>query len=198
LEEIKNRPRWVANCTHRGEDEIIVEVHKKLKKIHGDLMTFLVPRHIDRIGEIEKLLRANNLKYTKTSDGAPLDNSVEIFLHDNYGNLGTIFDFCRIIFMGGSLCDGVGGHTPAESIKHNCCLVTGPHIENNLMLFRELQKVDGCLLLDDAEADTLAGAIDFLLNNPPEVERLAKNAYRRSIQYSGVMDEIMDTITSTL
>jgi 3-deoxy-D-manno-octulosonic-acid transferase len=198
LREVGNRRRWLANCTHEGEETIVIETHQRLKKFHPDLMTFLVVRHIERIGKITALLDSGNIGYRMTSQMDPITEGVEFCLHDSYGDLGTFFDFCRIIFMGGSLVDGIGGHTPAESIKHNCCIVTGPYIENNLMLFRELKSVDGCIVLENATVDSLFSAIDFLLTNPAEVERISKNAYVRSLQYSGVLDEIVDIIVAKL
>ncbi|MDR2077867.1 MAG: hypothetical protein LBP39_02785 [Rickettsiales bacterium] len=198
IREIGDRRRWMANCTHEGEEEIVMEVHRKLKQLYPDIITFLVVRHIDRIGKIKTLLAANNLKYITTTQNAQITGDIDFFIHDKYNYLGTFFDFCKIIFMGGSLKMGIGGHTPAESIKHKCCLVTGPYINNNLILFRELQKINGCTILKDSSPESLFFTISSLLDNPDTVEQISKNAYVRSIQYNSVLNEIIDIIIAKL
>ncbi|MDR2781424.1 MAG: hypothetical protein LBB21_03130 [Holosporaceae bacterium] len=198
LKEVGNRNRWMANCTHGGEEEIVMEVHKRLKQIYPDLITFLIVRHGDRIPRVKKLLAADDLKCITTTEGGVIAEDMDFFIHDRYGDLGTFFDFCKVIFMGGSMKKGIGGHTPAESIKHRCCLVTGPYIDNNFLLFKELQKVDGCTILEDDSADALFNSISFLLSNPEAVERISKNAYLRSIQYNSVLGEIIDIIVTKL
>jgi hypothetical protein len=66
------------------------------------------------------------------------------------------------------------------------------------MLFKELTAVEGCFMLEDAEPRSLFSTINFLLANPAEVERISKNAYMRSLQYSSVLDEIVDMIVMKL
>ncbi|MDR1494667.1 MAG: hypothetical protein LBI29_01350, partial [Rickettsiales bacterium] len=121
LREVGNRKRWIANCTHDGEEEIVIEVHRALKKLHPDLITFLVVRYIERTSKVAGLLDVAGIKHITTSQIQGLARDIEFFIHDRYGDLGTFFDLCGIVFMGGSLVNGIGGHTPAESIKHNCC-----------------------------------------------------------------------------
>jgi 3-deoxy-D-manno-octulosonic-acid transferase len=198
LGEIGARHRWMANCTHEGEEEIVMEVHQRLKQTYPDLITFLIVRHGNRISRIKKMLTTNDLKCVTTTQDSVIDSDVDFFIHDKYGDLGTFFDFCKIIFMGGSLKTGIGGHTPAESIKHQCCLVTGPYIDNNLLLFKELQKIDGCLILEHDSSDALFFAVSSLLSSPETVERISKNAYVRSIQYNSVLNEILDIILAKL
>ncbi|MDR3078540.1 MAG: hypothetical protein LBU15_00705 [Rickettsiales bacterium] len=198
LREVGGRERWFANCTHRGEEELVLEVHRELRRIYPNLITFLVARHAERTDEVLELLRSAAIKYATTSQGQRIGEEIEFYVHDGYGDLGTFFDLCKIVFIGGSMVDGVGGHTPAESIKHHCCVVTGPSVENNLMLFKELEAVDGCLVLKEASAARLFSTISFLLASPAEVERISKNAYLRSLGYNGVLNEIVELLMARL
>ncbi|GHU26586.1 3-deoxy-D-manno-octulosonic acid transferase [Bacilli bacterium] len=198
LREVGDRPRWLVNCAHDNEEDIIVETHKKLKKLHPNLLTFLVARYPDKLEWTKKLLDQNDIKYVTTTQNSEIAKDIEFFIHDKYGDLGTFFDFCKIVFMGGSLRDGIGGHTPAEAIKHDCCVVTGPYIENNYMLFKELKDVDGCLMLEDNKSDTIFTSISYLLANSEVVKRISGNAYTRSIKYSSVLNEMVDIITDKL
>ena len=50
---------WCASSTHDIEEKICASAHKKLKNKYKDLLTIIIPRHIDRtrniIDEIKKL-----------------------------------------------------------------------------------------------------------------------------------------------
>jgi 3-deoxy-D-manno-octulosonic-acid transferase len=198
LEEVGIRPRWLANCTHEGEEKIIIDTHKKLRKSQPNLITFMVVRYVDKISGVIELLDANDIKYVTPGQTGPIEKDVEFYLYDRYGDLGTFFNFCNIVFMGGSLVDGIGGHNPAEAIKHNCCVITGPYRENNLMLFEELKNADGCIILKNSTVDELFSTVNFLLTNSAEVRRISRNAYVRSLQYNGILKEIVNIIIGKL
>ena len=53
---------WCASSTHPGEELICANVHKKLKVKHKNLLTILIPRHIDRSKKIENQIKKLNLK----------------------------------------------------------------------------------------------------------------------------------------
>ena len=197
-QEIGERKHWVANCTHRGEEEIILQVHKELKKKYPDLLTTIVLRHVERCGEVIKLIEVNGLKYCQTTTGDTIEKDTDIFIHDKMGSLGSIFEVNDIIFMAGSLQQNIGGHTPAECIKQHCCVVTGPYMHNNRSLFDELKECDGCIILEDNKAETLASTIDKLLSEPELVNTISSNAYTRSLQSTSIIGAITAKILSTI
>ena len=131
LEQTKGRRKWLVNCTHRGEEEIIIATHKLLKQKHKNLLTMLIIRHTNRTEEVLKLLEKNNLKYVTTTSGEGVTEDVDFYVYNMMGELGTFFELNDIVFIAGSLQRNIGGHTPAEAIKHNCCVITGPYVENN-------------------------------------------------------------------
>jgi 3-deoxy-D-manno-octulosonic-acid transferase len=48
---------WCASSTHNEEELICAKVHKKLKIKHKNLLTILIPRHIDRATEISEQIK---------------------------------------------------------------------------------------------------------------------------------------------
>ena len=54
---IGDRKVFVAGSTRTGEDEIILDVFKKIK----NYVLIIVPRHLDRLSKIESLIKENNL-----------------------------------------------------------------------------------------------------------------------------------------
>ncbi len=133
---IGNRIVWLAISTHSGEEEIIIEIHKKLKKRHPDILTVLAMRHPQRTQEIIDLCWENSLSHSIYSKdfnkGAPL--SSDFYIIDQIGVLGMLFENISTVFVGGSLIPGIGGHNILEPISFKCNVVTGQYTEN----FRDL------------------------------------------------------------
>lgn len=198
LKETENRHIWLVNCTHKGEEEIILETHKKLKEKYPNILTFLIIRHPKRVYQVEKILTDNRIEYITTTKNDKIENNIEFYIHDEIGKLGTFFELCKIVFLGGSLGKGIGGHSPSEAIKHSCCIVTGSYIDNNKNLFGELAKDDGCIILENNESETLYKTISFLFDNPIKMNNISTNAYRKSLEYNNVLNEIFDVIMNKI
>ena len=62
-----NRKIWCGSSTHGIEEIMCANTHKKLKVKYKDLLTIIIPRHVDRtekiINDIQKL--KNNLNEKK-------------------------------------------------------------------------------------------------------------------------------------
>ena len=59
---IKIKKTWCASSTHRSEEFFCGSVHLNLKKKYKNLLTIIIPRHIERIKEIENELHKLKLK----------------------------------------------------------------------------------------------------------------------------------------
>ena len=193
-EKLKDRKRWLVNCTHKGEEEIIIETHKMLKNKYKDLITMLVIRHPNRVKDVCNLLEKNSIKYTTATSNEELSDNTEFYIYDKFGNLGTFFNLNKIVFIAGSLQKDIGGHTPAEAIKHNCCIITGPYIENNYMLFKELSNSNACIILKDNKAISLYNTIDNLFSDEENTNIIIDNAYKKSIQNNIILSQIIEII----
>lgn len=198
LEKTKNRKKWLVNCTHKGEEEIIIETHKLLKNKHSNLLTMLIIRHPDRTEEVLKLLKKHNLKSITTTSGEELTEDVDFYVYNMFGGLGTFFDLNDIVFIAGSLQRNIGGHTPAEAIKHNCCVVTGPYVENNYMLFKDLLNEKGCIMIKDNKAETLFETVNELLQDNVKTKNIINNSYRKGLQSGVVLNQIIDIVKNKI
>lgn len=131
-----DRHVWLAVSTHPGEEEIIVENHKELKKKFPDVLTVLAMRHPKRVTEITEMCSDSDLTYSlyteNFKEGKPLTS--DIYIVDEMGVLGMLFENIDTVFVGGSLIPGVGGHNILEPINFRCNVVTGQYTEN----FRDL------------------------------------------------------------
>ena len=58
----KNKIIWCASSTHKTEELIAANVHKELKKKIKNLLTIIIPRHVNRKDEILNALKNYKLK----------------------------------------------------------------------------------------------------------------------------------------
>ena len=131
---------WCAASTHSGEDSIIIKTHIILKKTHKDVLTIIVPRHINRVKEIKSIAKNMNLKTQILNEKNIVNKNADIIVVNSFGVLLKIFNYCKLIFMGKSLLKEkklVGGQNPIEAAKLGCKIYHGPYIYN----FNEIYKL---------------------------------------------------------
>jgi len=166
----------VAGSTHGGEDEILLNIYVSLKREHPDLSLILVPRHIERVDDIEKVcIRAGQTPVRRTSiDGRKGTlGSDEVLILDTIGELDNIYAAADIVFVGGSLVP-VGGHNMMEPAGKGKPVLYGPHVFNFTEDVALLEKMKAAVKVEDAEE--LRVWIDKLLKDKIEAERLGDAA----------------------
>ena len=126
---LKTKKIWCAASTHPGEEEICISVYQKLLKKYSNLILVLIPRHVDRVGDIKKFMIKFDLKYHIHSQKNVINKDTKIYIVDTYGETGFFFKKCKIVFLGKSLTVD-GGQNPLEPARDNCLIIHGPHITN--------------------------------------------------------------------
>jgi 3-deoxy-D-manno-octulosonic-acid transferase len=140
---LNKRKTWFAVSTHKGEEEIVIDIHKELKNKYSDLLTVIAVRHTDRVPEVIDICSVEGLSYSLYSDvfenGEPIET--DIYIIDEMGVLGMLFENIGTVFVGGSLIKGtgIGGHNIVEPIKFSCNVVTGLYTDNFRDLYDYLQ-----------------------------------------------------------
>ncbi|MGV8995353.1 MAG: 3-deoxy-D-manno-octulosonic acid transferase [Parvibaculaceae bacterium] len=122
---IGSRPTWLATNTHEGEETLAADVHEELARLHGGLLTFIVPRHPVRGDAIAKELRARGIIVAQRSKGEQLGSTTQIYLADTLGELGLFYRLTEIVFIGGTM-NALGGHNPFEPARLRAALIAGP------------------------------------------------------------------------
>jgi 3-deoxy-D-manno-octulosonic-acid transferase len=148
-EQIGSRKFWLASSTHKGEEEIIVKTHQKLKTYFPDLLTIIAPRHPNRLAEIIKLI-PKNLKIAIRSQHQPTSDC-EIYLADTLGELGTFYSLSKISLICGSMLDNIGGHNPFEALQLGSIILSGRYVENFKETYQELENAQSCLMVKDEQ-----------------------------------------------
>ena len=138
---ILNKNVWCASSTHRGEELVCIKTHKILKKKYNNLLTIIIPRHIDRSKELISMFNSHNLKVHCHSWKNKTPKEIDIYLVDTYGETEKFFNLIKLVFIGGSLVNH-GGQNPLEPARHGCKVLHGPYIDNFRDIYNFLNQIN--------------------------------------------------------
>ena len=189
-QQIDNRAIWLASNTHKGEEEIIIKIHQKLKKFFPNLLTIIAPRHPDRLKEIIKLM-PQNLNIAIRSEQQKIGDC-EIYLADTMGELGTFYSLSKISLMCGSLIDDIGGHNPFEAIGIGSVILSGCYVKNNQAIYEDLINNDACVMIKD-EAELLFYLLKIMKDKNYYLSLLA-NVKKLQNNNKKISDDILEKI----
>ena len=132
---ISKKTVWCASSTHNSEEKFFGLVHNKLKKKYKNLLTVIIPRHIDRKKEIKEQLSNLGLKVHMHEPKTKIHQDTDIYLVNSFGKTKSFYSLIKNVFLGGSLVKH-GGQNPLEAVRYNCNILHGPNVSN----FNEIYK----------------------------------------------------------
>lgn len=180
----------IAGSTHKGEDEIILNVFEKLKDDFEDLKLLLVPRHPERYDQVVELLEHTASDYGFRSKQDGFDKN-EIILLDTMGELGKMYSICHLAFIGGSFSN-TGGHNPLEATVFNKPTISG-NIVFNFKDIYEILTTEKASFLVDSE-DTLYEKVKVLIENKQEYKKTTEACTNVFEQNNGALKYALDKI----
>ena len=170
---IGKRPVLLAAQTHPGEDETVLPAHDILRARFPDLLTILVPRHVERGSEIEMLCGAR--PSSRRSKGGIIGAQTAIYIADTLGEMGLFYRLAPFCFLGATLVP-LGGHNVLEPAALHCAVLAGPHTENARDAFAAVLGAQGFGTVSSS-ADIAREAARLL--SDPEAARAAGDAAAR-------------------
>lgn len=186
----------VAGSTHHGEDEILLQIFEGLRGSTPDLRLVLVPRHLERVPDIEKACQKHGLSPVRRTrlvpDRSTLDSS-EVLLVDTIGELERVYGAADMVFVGGSLVD-VGGHNMLEAAGKGKAVLYGPFVQNFTEEAILLEKNDAARRVTDGKS--LEEAVRELLDNPDEAVELGRRAREAVLSARGAAETNVKLIRS--
>jgi 3-deoxy-D-manno-octulosonic-acid transferase len=185
---IQGRPVVLASSTHPGEEEVVLDVHRRLAAYFPALLTIIVPRHPERGQQVAQLTGTSSLRVAMRSrDQLPLPET-DIYVADTLGELGLFYRLSPIVFVGGSLVNH-GGQNPIEPIKLGAAVLHGPHVGNFAEIYRALDEAGGARLAGDGEA--LVKQVGGWLDNRDARQRAAVSGRAVVDRLGGALDRTM-------
>lgn len=181
---------WVliGGSTHAGEEQFLLDVFREIRDRDPRSRLVLVPRHMDRIPQVEALLRQSGESYVRKTDldgGKIPEGDGHVILVDTMGELPQIYPAANVVFVGGSLVP-VGGHNMLEPASLGLAVVTGPHVFKCAEDVNLLVKAEAGILARDR--DDLRSTLLDLRNNPERVGALGERAARTLVAHQGATD----------
>lgn len=135
---VDGRKIFTAGSTRSGENEIILDVFEKMK----NTLLILVPRHLERVPQIEELIKERKKSFLKYSE-INSDNfqKTDIILVDKMGILRKLYAIADITFVGGTLVN-IGGHSLLEPLFYEKTPIFGKYLQNVKDISKEILKKD--------------------------------------------------------
>ena len=171
---INSRKTWCASSTHYNEEKFCGFVHIKLKKKFKNLLTIIIPRHINRINSIKTELNNLNLKVHLDEPKKKIDPNTDIYLVNSYGKTRLFYKVCKNIFLGGSLIKH-GGQNPLEATRYGCKVLHGPNVSNFREIYKFLNKKNLSRKINNQEQ--LTNYIIKYFNSKNDSKKIIKDLY---------------------
>ena len=134
-----NRNLLCIASTHPNEEKIFIDAHLKLKEKINNILTIIIPRHIERTREICDLIKKNNFNYINHSSKKKINKSTDFYIVDTYGESESFYSLSNVVFLGGSLVQK-GGQNPLEPLRFGCSLLHGKNVDNFKDIYKMLEK----------------------------------------------------------
>jgi 3-deoxy-D-manno-octulosonic-acid transferase len=183
------RPVWIAASTHEGEDEVVLDAHRRLLANHPDALLILVPRHPERFNSVFELGQREGLATVRRSTGADVDAQTSVLLGDTMGELLFLYALADSAFVGGSLVAN-GGHNLLEPAALAKPVISGPHLFNFLDIAAQLREAGALAEVDDAEG--LAVEVQRLFELPRDAQRMAEAGLAVMRRNQGALQRLLD------
>jgi 3-deoxy-D-manno-octulosonic-acid transferase len=195
LRELKKaigaRPLLLAAQTHPGEEETVLPAHDALRARFRDLLTIIVPRHVERGADIAML--CGSRKVARRALGEPITAETAIYVADTMNELGLFYRLSRFCFLGGTLVP-MHGHNPLEPAALHCAVLAGPSRANSAQAFEAVLGAQG--FGDVGSSHDIAREAERLLLDPEKARMAGEAAAQGAARLSGAVEKIIAAVKS--
>ena len=172
---------WVAASTHKGEELLAAKTHILLKKKQKNLITIIIPRHLDNINRIVDEIKKLNLNVTTYNSNKKNFENTDIYIVDTFGLSRDFYSIASTVFLGKSIFHK-GGQNPLEAARFNCNILHGPNIDNFQDIYKYLHELK--IAKKVSSVSDLASKIKFRKNytNSIQLKQLSNKIYKKTVQ----------------
>jgi 3-deoxy-D-manno-octulosonic-acid transferase len=169
------QPVFVAGSTREGEEEILLEVYRRLSKDFPETVLVIAPRHIARTSHIENLVKQQGLELQLWTDlvRSGVERTAPVVIVNTFGDLFKIYSVGTIIFCGASLVP-LGGQNPLEPAVWGKMVFFGPSMED-FADARKLLEREGAGV-EVKTPDTFVEKALFFLNHQEDLRERGRRA----------------------
>ncbi len=168
----QNKIILCSASTHHNEEEIFANLHIKFKKKIPNLLTIIIPRHIERTNEITQMLDKKKLTFLRHSENKKNYENYDVYVVDSYGESKSFYEISNVVFLGGSLVSK-GGQNPLEALRFGCNILHGNYTFNFKDVYKMLEKEKLSLRVKNNK-DLEKKALDLLNNKSNNLNKIKK------------------------
>lgn len=167
-------PIILAGSTYHDEEVILLEAVARLRQTHPEAVLVLAPRHLNRRAGGDSALRETGTDFERRSLLDRHERVAKTILLDSLGELREAYSCADVAFIGGTLIENVGGHTPLEPLSWGIPMTLGPYYgqhEAAVQIITERQFAEIC-----PNAESLAAAWKRALSKPGLRDQILRQA----------------------
>jgi len=188
----------VAGSTHPGEEDVIIQVYRELLATYPELGLILVPRHIERAGDVIHLLRQADLKdmitTTQMISGRSRENE-KVIVVDVIGELFKAYSLATVVYCGGSLVPK-GGQNILEAAAWGKVVFYGPSMEDFSQEAALLEGAGAGIRIHNSRE--LSEGILRMLADPQDAQRRGERGQAVVLANMGAAERYAEMVTEYL
>ncbi|CAB4287276.1 unnamed protein product [Prunus armeniaca] len=174
IEDLKvhlgHRKVWMASSIHKGEEEVILGIHKVLMQQYPDVLTIIVPRHPQHGKEIAQQLWKEGHGVALRSRHDKLVGDTNLYVVDTLGELKHLYGLTPVAVIGGSFFPTLSGHNISEAAAAGCAVLTGPYVGHFSRMVLEMQRLNPLSVLQVSGKIELEDALKKLFSDAKILE----------------------------
>jgi len=138
--QFKRYKIFIAASTHDTEELFAAKTHVLLKKKNKNIITIIIPRHVNRVNQIISQINELGLNVISRSSNKRKLKNIDIFVVDTFGESKKFYKFATTVFLGGSIIKR-GGQNPLEPARFGTKILHGPNIDNFKDVYKYLNQL---------------------------------------------------------
>jgi len=176
-------PVIVVGSTRTADEErLVAEAYRRVREAMPTTCLVLAPRHLERVPEVERLLRDYGFEPVRRTQLPLPAGPVQVVLVDTFGELAQLYCIADVAVVGGAFAP-LGGQNLFQPLAHGKPVFFGPHTHN----FRDIAQLakEAGVGFEVRTAEELAAGILRLLRDDTARHQIERNARELIARHQG-------------
>ena len=190
------RPVCLLASSREGEEALWLQA---LQTVSSGVHWLIVPRHPQRVDDVEVLLRQAGLTVSRRStwgETGPIAHAdAQVWLGDSLGEMALYYSLADVALLGGSF-EPLGGQNLIEAAACACPVVMGPHTFNFLEAAQQAKQAGAAHRVQDMEMAVQEA--QSLAQDPAARQRRAAAALAFSRAHKGAARRVAGLVKEML
>ena len=189
------RPVWFASHILADEAPIVLTAHRKALRLSHRLLLILSTAEQQDADAVFEQARDQDLNTIRWGDGTYPDDTTQVMIADDPGDLGLFFRVAPVSFLGSSLLSDKGGADPFDAAALGSAVLYGPKVRNYMPSYTRLAAAGAARIVNDADA--LGTAVSHLIA-ADQAAAMAHAGWDVISQGAAMTDRVIDLVQDAL